>query len=175
MKSRVIRPRQRLAAQFTLAALGAISAFVAACGGSQKVVGPSPSDADRASLPALVWGPAPAVFPAGAQMAVVSGDPSKAEPFIVRLRFPDGYKVAPHTHPTDEHITVLSGTFSVGMGESFNAASMSALPVGAFVTAPALHAHYAQAHGVTTVQVNAIGPFALTYVNPNDLPGTTQH
>jgi quercetin dioxygenase-like cupin family protein len=104
-------------------------------------------------------------------MAVVQGDPSKAgEPFVVRLRFPSGYVIAPHTHPTDENVTVIAGTFKVGMGSTFDEATMAALQPGAFVTAPALHAHYAKAVGATTVQVNAIGPFALTYVNPADLP-----
>lgn len=120
------------------------------------------------------WGPAPAVFPAGAQMAVMGGDPTKAGgEFTVRLRFPDGYKIAPHTHPTDENVTVLEGSFSVGMGTAFDAGAMQALPVGGFVTAPANHAHYAQAHGATIVQVSAIGPFALTYVNPADNPAAS--
>lgn len=128
------------------------------------------SVADQSSLPPIKWGPAPAVFRPGAQMAVLQGDPSKPEPFIVRLRFPNGYEIAPHTHPTDEHITVIDGTFRVGMGTKFVEAKLVALPTGAFVTAPALHAHYAKAQGLTTVQVNAVGPFALTYVNPSDAP-----
>jgi quercetin dioxygenase-like cupin family protein len=131
---------------------------------------PSISVADRSSLPAIKWGPAPAVFPPGAQMAVIQGDPGKSEPFIVRLRFPNGYAIAPHTHPTDEYITVIDGTLKVGMGVTFDEAAMVVLPVGAFATAPALHEHYAKALGVTTVQINAVGPFALNYVNPNDLP-----
>src|SRR5690348_6745209 len=64
------------------------------------------------------WGPAPAIFPAGAQMAVLQGNPGGTEMFTVRLRFPNGYKIAPHTHPTDEHVTVISGHFKVGMGET---------------------------------------------------------
>jgi quercetin dioxygenase-like cupin family protein len=117
------------------------------------------------------WGPAPAVFEPGAQMAVVQGDPSKAgEEFTVRLRFPSGYKVQPHTHPTAENVTVLAGTFLVGMGEKFDPTKLIALAPGGFVTAPAAHAHYAVARGETVVQVHAIGPFVLTYVNPADAP-----
>ena len=104
-------------------------------------------------------------------MAVLQGDPSKAgEEFTVRLRLPNGYKIAPHTHPTTENITVIEGTFLVGMGSTFDRAKMMALPRGAFVSAPAQHAHYAIARGETVVQVHAIGPFALTYVNPADAP-----
>ena len=118
----------------------------------------------------LQWGPAPAVFPPGAELAVLQGDPSKAEPFTVRLRLPNGYKIPPHTHPTAENVTVLSGTFLAGMGTTFNQSDMQALGQDAFVSIPADHAHYAMARGLTVVQVHAIGPFTLTYVNPADAP-----
>jgi len=121
--------------------------------------------------PALKWGPAPPVFEPGAQMAVLQGDPSKAgEEFTVRLRMPNGYKIAPHTHPTTENVTVIEGTFLVGMDSTVDKAKMLTLPRGAFASAPAEHAHYAEARGATIVQVHAIGPFALTYVNPADAP-----
>lgn len=146
-------------------------AAIAACHSATAVTEPTHPDPDTASLPAIVWGPAPTVFQPGAQMAVVQGDPSKpGVPFIVRLRLPDKYKIAPHTHPTDEHVTVISGSFKIGMGGTFDDTKMATLPAGAFATAPAQHEHYAQAQGATVVQVNAIGPFAITYVNPNDLP-----
>jgi quercetin dioxygenase-like cupin family protein len=117
------------------------------------------------------WSPAPAVFEPGAQIAVMQGDPSKAgEEFTVRLRLPNGYKVKPHTHPTTEHVTVLAGTFLVGMGSTFDRTKMVALEPGGFVSAPGEHPHYAAARGETVVQIHAIGPFALTYVNPSDAP-----
>lgn len=128
------------------------------------------ANAQAASQPDLKWGPAPAVFPTGAQMAVLQGNPGAAEPFTVRLRFPNGYRIAPHTHPTDENITVISGSFRVGMGKTFDTKTMTTLPAGGFVTAPANMPHYAAARGLTVVQVHAIGPFALTYVNPADMP-----
>jgi quercetin dioxygenase-like cupin family protein len=120
--------------------------------------------------PDLKWGPAPAVFPAGAQMAVLQGDPAGNGLFTVRLRMPDGYRISPHTHPTDENVTVISGTFRVGMGNAFETRGMKTLPTGGFATAPAHQPHYAVAQGETVVQVHAIGPFALTYVNPADNP-----
>jgi quercetin dioxygenase-like cupin family protein len=127
--------------------------------------------AQGGSGPEIKWGPAPAIFPAGAEMAVMQGDPSDTGLFTVRLRFPSGYKIPPHTHPSDEHVTVVSGTFLVGMGKTFDAAKTMALSAGGFVTAPANEAHYAMARGgVTVVQVHAMGPFAMTYVNPADTP-----
>lgn len=119
---------------------------------------------------AIQWGPAPPVFPPGAEFAVLQGDPSKAEPFTVRLRFPNGYKLPPHTHPTMENVTVLSGTFLAGMGSQFIESQMQAFGRDEFVSIPADHAHYAMARGQTVVQVHAMGPFVLTYVNPSDAP-----
>ena len=130
----------------------------------------SAAGAQAAGPPDIKWGPAPAVFPPGAQMAVLQGDPGSAAPFTVRLRFPDGYAIAPHTHPTDEHLTVISGAFRVGMGTTVDEKGMLTLSTGGFVTAPANHAHYAAARGVTVVQINSMGPFAMTYVNPADTP-----
>jgi quercetin dioxygenase-like cupin family protein len=123
-----------------------------------------------AQSPDLKWGPAPAIFPAGARMAVLSGDPSKSELFTVRLDMPDGYTIAPHWHPTDEHVTVIRGTFLVGMGDKFDLGKTMALPADGFVTAGARMNHFARAKGHTIVQVHAMGPFALTYVNPSDDP-----
>lgn len=119
----------------------------------------------------LHWGPAPPIFPPGAQFAVVQGDPTVAgQIFTIRLRFPNGYVLPPHRHPTDEHVTVLHGTFLVGLGENFNRDSLVALREDGFITAPANHAHFASARGFTEVQVHAIGPFQLTYVHPKDDP-----
>lgn len=120
--------------------------------------------------PALAWGPAPAVFPAGAKMAVLQGDPSKPEWFTVRLDLPSGYRVQPHFHPTDELLTVISGTFLIGMGDKLDEAKATVLPTGGFGTVAANMHHYAVARGHTVVQVQAMGPFALTYVNPEDQP-----
>ena len=88
----------------------------------------------------------------------------------MRLRFPNGYKVPPHTDPTAENVTVLSGTFLAGMGTQFDESTLKVFGRGDFAGIPAGHAHYAKARGLTVVQVHAIGPFVLTYVNPADTP-----
>jgi len=124
----------------------------------------------RAQAPAIKWGPAPAVFPAGTKLAVLQGDPGQSGMFTVRLDFPAGLRLAPHFHPTDEVVTVITGTFLVGMGDTLDPAKTMALPTGAFIVAPANGHHYAIARGHTIVQVTAMGPFALTYVNPKDEP-----
>jgi quercetin dioxygenase-like cupin family protein len=119
------------------------------------------------------WGPAPPSLPKGAQFAVVSGNPAAAGPFVIRLKFPAGYKVAPHWHPTDEHVTVLSGTMALGMGEKFNPASMKTLPAGGYAMMPAEMRHFAMAKTAAMIQVHGTGPFVLNYVNPADDPSKT--
>ncbi|MGH7559224.1 MAG: cupin domain-containing protein [Gemmatimonadota bacterium] len=118
----------------------------------------------------IVWGPAPAVLPAGAEMAVLSGDPSKEGPFVIRARMPDGYRIAAHSHPVVESVTVISGTFGVGMGETVQDDVGKELgPGGLFVMQPQT-AHFAWTKGETVIQVHADGPWELNYVNPADDP-----
>jgi len=116
------------------------------------------------------WGAPPPVFETGMSFMVISGDPGKPGSYVVRARMPAGYKIAPHWHPTDEHVTVLSGTFAFGMGEKFDKASMKALPAGGYALLPADMRHYAMATTAATIQVHGQGPFVLTYVNPADDP-----
>lgn len=149
---------------YVLALLFAMATAVSA----QTQTKAKPTAKPAAAAPALQWGPAPAVFPAGAQLAVVSGDPSKAGKFVIQLKMPDGYKLAPHSHPTEEVVEVKQGDFLVGMGDKFDAAKLKSVkPKG---TMPATMHHFAAAKGATIVQVSAQGPFALTYVNPADDP-----
>jgi quercetin dioxygenase-like cupin family protein len=119
----------------------------------------------------IKWGPAPPALPPGAQMAVVDGDPSQAGvPFAIRAKFPNGYKVPPHWHPTDENVLVLKGTFMVGMGEKFSEAGAHELREGGFAKMPKEVRHYAFAKGETVIQVYGIGPFEVNYVNASDDP-----
>jgi quercetin dioxygenase-like cupin family protein len=116
------------------------------------------------------WGAAPPVLPAGAKLAVVSGDPGKAEPFTLRLQMPAGYKIAPHSHPTDEHVTVLSGTLAAAMGNTFDDKALKDLATGSYANMAAGMNHYVQARTATVVQVHGMGPFVVNYANPSDDP-----
>lgn len=119
---------------------------------------------------AVKWGDPPAVLPAGAKVAVLAGDPSKTGEFVMRLQLPAGYHIAPHWHPTDELVTVVSGTLALGMGDKLDDKAVQALPVGSFAALPARMHHYAIAKTATVVQVNGMGPFAITYIDPADDP-----
>jgi ketosteroid isomerase-like protein len=119
---------------------------------------------------AVTWGDPPASLPPGARAAIISGDPTQAQPFALRLQFPAGYRIAPHWHPATENVTVLSGTVSLGMGDSFDQAAMKDLPAGGFGVIPAEMRHYFMAKTASTIQVHGVGPFAINYVNPADDP-----
>src|SRR5438046_10448388 len=122
------------------------------------------------NLDKMNWGPAPPELPPGAQLAVLEGDPSKAAPYTVRLKMPDGYKIQPHWHPTLEHVTVLSGTLKVGMGAKWDETNPTVLSSGGFAVMPARMKHFAWTSGATVLQLHGIGPFKINYVNPNDAP-----
>jgi quercetin dioxygenase-like cupin family protein len=116
------------------------------------------------------WGPAPASIPPGAEAAVLYGDPGKEGLFALRLKLPAGYHIPPHMHPKPEIVTVISGTFRLGMGETADQDKAQALPAGSFFAFAPGMTHYAYADEDTVVQLNSTGPWGLTYVNPADDP-----
>ncbi len=118
----------------------------------------------------LKWSDAPPVLPRGAKVAVLEGDPSKEGPFVMRVRLPDGYKIPPHTHPKPERVTVISGTFCVGMGARFDETKGKEMPAGSYGTWPAGMTHFVWARGETVIQLHGMGPWSLTYADPKDDP-----
>ena len=119
------------------------------------------------------WGPAPPMLPAGAQIAVLSGDPSKSAPYSVRLKFPPNYAVPAHSHPTDENVVVVSGALTLGMGDTLakGAAGNKTLGAGSYALAPANMNHFAYTGAQeTTIVLYGVGPVEFKYVNPSDDP-----
>jgi mannose-6-phosphate isomerase-like protein (cupin superfamily) len=123
-----------------------------------------------ASGAAVKWGPPPPTLPPGAQLAVIDGDPASKGLVTLRARLPSGYKIPAHWHPTDEHITVLSGSLGIGMGDMLDTEHGQTLKAGGYAVAPANMHHYAWTTSGATIQLHMIGPFAITYVNPADDP-----
>jgi anti-sigma factor ChrR (cupin superfamily) len=131
---------------------------------------PQPAHDMVSSAAAVNWRPARGL-PSGVGVVVVAGDPSQeGQDFVLRLKLPDGHRVAPHWHPSDEHLTVLAGTFLVGMGEKWEPGALTALAVGGFMRMPAKAAHFGTTKGETIVQIHGRGPFVTNYVNPADDP-----
>lgn len=118
----------------------------------------------------IAWSAAPPSLPEGAETAILEGDLTRQEPHTFRLRLPDGYEIAPHSHPLREHITVLDGTLMMGMGETFERAAAEPLADGSFFVLPEGDRHYAWADGETVVQLHGTGPWEIDYVDPADDP-----
>jgi Cupin domain len=118
----------------------------------------------------MKWGDAPPSLPKGAKIAVLYGDPSKSGPFCMRLMAPAGYKIPPHWHSQAEALTVISGTFYLGMGDKLDTAAAHALMAGGFHYLPPKEHHFAFSKGASVVQVNGEGPFDITYIDPADDP-----
>jgi quercetin dioxygenase-like cupin family protein len=116
------------------------------------------------------WGPAPPMLPAGAQIAVLAGDPSKAAPYTVRLKFPANYDIAAHSHPGDENVLVTSGELFIGMGTKLNRTSATTLGTGGYALMPKGMNHFAFTKSDTTIVLYGIGPVDFKYVNPSDDP-----
>lgn len=100
----------------------------------------------------------------GTQVANIFGNPAKPGAFVTRVRIPDGLTLAPHFHPVLENVTVLQGTLMIGVGDKVNKAKMISLPAGSFFSVPARVHHYAIAKGDTIIQINDVGPWAMTFV-----------
>lgn len=128
------------------------------------------SAAQTGAKSALDWGPGPPSLPKGAKLAIISGNPNQPGPFAIQLRFPIGYEVPPHSHPTDEHVTVVDGVVSLGMGSIVHRSDMKILGKGRSIVAPANMAHYASTTQGATLLIRANGPFQVTYVNPKHDP-----
>ena len=118
----------------------------------------------------VTWQPGPPSLLPGAQMAVLEGDPTKPGFFAMRLRFPDGFRIMPHTHPRQERVTVISGTLNLGHGATFDPKAARALPAGSYSTMTPGMQHFGFATGVTEIQLATMGPWAINYVNPADDP-----
>jgi quercetin dioxygenase-like cupin family protein len=122
----------------------------------------------------LAWGPMPPQFPAGAQLAVLQGNPGADGFFVVRARFPAGYRIMPHWHPGAENVTVISGKLHVAAGDTFDDKAGDVLEAGGYVSLPSMSHHFAWAETATEIQIHGVGPLAIIYVDPKDDPSGTQ-
>ena len=118
----------------------------------------------------IQWKPGPGSLPPGAKFAVLEGDPGKEGPFTMRLMLPDGMRIQPHWHPKVERITIISGTFNIGMGDKFDAAKTTPMPAGAYGYWAENMRHFVWVKGETVLQLHGIGPWSITYVDPADDP-----
>ena len=118
----------------------------------------------------LAWGSGPPSLPPGQMIAVLSGDPGQAGPVTLRAKVPAGYRIPPHWHPTDEHVTVLAGTIAMGMGEKFDPSALHEMKAGGFARMPATERHFFVARTDAVIQLHGMGPLVVNYVDPADDP-----
>ena len=151
----------RLIVRFASCAIGFLAIAAAAHAQTAHVLVP----ADK-----VQWSPAPPILPAGAQIAVLEGNPAAKGPIVMRLKFPANYNIPAHWHSMAERITVLSGSFHAGMGDKLDRKASQVLEPGGYVMLPANMHHFAWTSAPTIEQINLEGPFDLFYVNPADNP-----
>lgn len=155
----------------TLAATALLGVGAATLSHAASPAASSVSQPIMAKPKELSWKPGPPALPPGAQMAVIEGDPAaEGKLFAFRLKVPAGYRIPAHFHSADEHVTVISGEFLMGMGDKLDESKAQALPAGSFVVIPAKEHHFAFTRKPAEVQVHAIGPWGITYVDPKDDP-----
>ncbi|HVT02738.1 MAG TPA: cupin domain-containing protein [Thermoanaerobaculia bacterium] len=118
----------------------------------------------------IKWMDAPNALPPGAKLAVLEGNPFEPGLYTMRLQMPAGYRIPPHWHSKDEHVTVVSGTFNLGMGQKFDAKAATAMPAGTFGFLGPNMKHFAFASEPTVIQLHGEGPWGIYYVNDADDP-----
>src|SRR3954470_18768411 len=153
-----------LAAVMSLALVAAVSA--ADMSSQKRAAGRAKPQMIELAPDALAWGEAPAGLPKGGQAALLEGDPGKPGYFAVRLKGPAGYKIMPHWHGGFERVTVLEGTFYLGMGDTYDESKLKAYPPGSYISMPKGMRHFALFKDGGVVQLATIGPWTITYVDP---------
>lgn len=113
----------------------------------------------------MKWSPQGSLALPGLEQVSLVGDPSRPGPYTIRLKFPSGYKLSPHTHPDPREITILSGTWYTGYGAKYDPSLLKALPPGSFYTEPANLPHFVEVRDAVVIQVSGIGPSGRAFVS----------
>ena len=125
-------------------------------GSKKEIVGLTPGE--------IRWF-APPYYDDGRQRAQLFGDSSQGGTWIDRVKIPGGARVLAHTHPQDEVVTVIEGTWYLGEGAKFDSAKLKGYPAGSFIVIPAGIPHFvAVKNGTVVVQLNGIGKFKTNYL-----------
>lgn len=140
----------------------AVGVSLASAQGADSPIVLSPQEID--------WQPAPTWLPPGAEVAVLYGNPGESGLFALRVKVSAGYHVPPHRHPVDKVVTLISGKLQVGMEETVDRSRTKVLVPGSFWVVPAGTPDYVFAEEDTVLQLTAVGPWGINYVNPEDHP-----
>jgi hypothetical protein len=135
------------------------------CGGTLALAQTDTNGAVAITPVEMKWTSQGGLAAPGMEQLNLIGDPAKPGPYTLRLKFPKGYRVAPHTHPDAREVTILSGTFATGYGEKFDEARLKVLPAGSFYTEPANVPHYIDIKEDVVLQVSGTGPSSRQFVD----------
>jgi hypothetical protein len=155
----IVMRKKLVAVCATLAFSGLAAPPIGAQSGMHMMVTPSE----------LKWVDVPSL-PAGAKLAIIEGPVNEVVPFIFRLKLPANYQIPAHWHPAIEHVTVISGTFNMGVGDKLDKSKTNALVAGSVAVMPLKTTHFAWTQDETIVQVHGMGPWGINYINPEDDP-----
>jgi quercetin dioxygenase-like cupin family protein len=152
----------------------AVLATAAAVGLAVAADSPSSAKAPQThimkSVSDMQWGEGPPSLPPGIKVTMLEGDPAKEGFFAMRIKMPAGYTIPPHFHPTVERVTVIEGTFQLGMGDKVDESKYQSFPAGSYLSMPTGMHHFAKAKTDVVVQIATNGPWGITYLNPADDP-----
>jgi quercetin dioxygenase-like cupin family protein len=150
-----------------LLAAGLAAAMPAAAQDASPILMTSP---DKTG-PGLVWAPAMTI-PAGTRIIMLHGRPDQPGPYIFRVQFPAGYRLPPHRHPDRRSVTVLTGTYWSGVGETFEQSKLTRFGPRDYYITDAGVPHFAWAETDVVIQESGIGPVGnpIQYVDPGDDP-----
>ena len=109
-------------------------------------------------------------LPPGAKIAMIDGRINEEGPIIFRVKLPANYRIPPHFHSTQERVTIISGTLNIGAGDKFDAHKTTAMKPGTVNLMPPKMHHFAWTAEETVFQLNVVGPWTVTYLNPADDP-----
>ena len=138
-------------------------------GGKRQGISALPIAGAKATTPAeMTWSAQGGLAMPGMEQVNLVGNPSEPGPYTLRLKFPAGYKLAPHVHPDSREVTILSGTWYTGYGAKFDENALKALPAGSFYTEPANVAHFVEVREPVVIQVSGTGPSGRKFVDPAD-------
>jgi quercetin dioxygenase-like cupin family protein len=140
----------------SLVVLGLVAASLA-CGEEQNVLRLTPGE--------LTWTAGPPMLPPGARMALIEGAPDKPGPFTFRLKFPAGYRIPAHWHPIKVTVTVISGSFNMGLGDTLDTTKGKSLPAGSIFEMPATLHHFGWTDEETIIQEHGVGPLRVNYLS----------
>ena len=109
----------------------------------------------------VVWNDGPPTLPPGTKMAVLEGNPRAEGIFTMRVRVPAGAALAPHSHPRDERVPILSGAVELGFGTKADRTATKRYGAGSFYVNPSGEAHYLFFPEETVMQMTGVGPWEM--------------